>query len=238
MKASRFVISAAMVLAVLATQAAAMPSAWYSFNGNKKTIPQNAWVHDQNGNWVVSFHDNNPGSYQISGNIQITADPQILYGISTSNITSNTAMFAFGLTDTFAGPINRPNQVYASMATAVTDGTGNGLKLLATNGSKIQSTLLDLTNASVDVGNSFSVAPGLPGETYSGGFDSKGPKAGPVGSWGGLTTNLSYSLTGKGDVATLTGSSIVTVQPIPEPASALLLLPGLIAVAASRRRRS
>jgi len=226
----------ASALTAMAPRAQAMPGAWYSFNGEIFDIAQNAWTLDPSGNWVCNFKDLNNGNYLIAGTIEIAGDPQIIYGIATTNFTNATANFAFGFSDSFS-TLSGPNTVYGSYSGSVTDGAGDGVSLQPT-AAKMQLSDLNGIDMGVDVGNGFTAGPGNPGESYDAGFDSRGPQAGPVGNWTQLGTDLSFTLTGGDDVATLNGSSTVyPVNPVPEPGTAMCLGLAMAGVGLLRRRR-
>lgn len=221
-------------LGVLAPQAMAFPSAWYQFNDQYFTIPDDQWTQAPSGDWICTFR-NATNDFQISGNIDIAGDPQIVYGVASQNFTNAPATFSFGFTNNFA-LIDGNNMVYGSYSGSVTDAGGDGIEI-APVASRMQVTDLNGTNATIDVGLGYSHGPGFPGQSYDAGAYQSGPKAGPVGNWTQMNTVLSYTLTGGADVATLNGSSVILSRPIPEPATALLLLPGLLGVAAYMRRK-
>lgn len=233
-------VLAGIVLTVLASQAMATPSAWYMYNGQYFGIDPNAWSQDgSGGNWSCNFQNLDPnGEFSISGNVSMSDDPQIIYGISATCFANGAANFSFGFTDTWVTPLTQHNRVYASWSGSCTDGTGDGVTIVPLSaGGKMQVTDLNGTNMTVDVGNGYASGAGFPGQSYDAGVESKGPKAGPLGSWTQMNTVLAFSLSGHNDVATMNGSSVI-VPAIPEPASALLLLPGLLGVAMWRRKRS
>jgi hypothetical protein len=124
----------------------------------------------------------------------------------------------------------------------LTDPTGDGVAITPFGGATVQRSSVGLpnTNMGVDVGGAFSSGPGVPGALYGYGPHSAGPIAGPgTGPWTFLSVLCSFSLSGNGDIAALTGFTSIeeAAQPIPEPSALVLLGGGLVAVALAVRRR-
>lgn len=225
-----------LVAGVLAPAAMAVPSGWYSFNGTRYDIDQNAWTQDPNGHWIVNWR-NQTNQFLIAGNAEILGDPQIIYGITVENFSFAPATFEFHFYDTWVTPFTSPTLVYGSVGGHVTDGTGNGVDLARVN-PYLQMSDLNGTDMGVDAYNhDFQSGPGFPGQVHDIGTDSQGPRPGPTDSWTQLHVVNAFTLTDEDDGAVLTGSAILFARPVPEPATALLLVPGLLGLVAWRSRK-
>ena len=235
MKSPPVMMLIAGALWILAPRAGATPSAWYQFNDQRFLISENDWMPGPFGGWMLDFQNEDPGSFRISGEVVCNNLPRICYGISATNFTNTTAMFTFDV-DLGFRDINWRNLVYTTYSGSVTDGAGDGVSMQPT-GDKMQITDVNGTNVGADVGNGFSAGPGFPGQSYDAGSDYQMRVLEPGHHWTDMNTTLSFTLTGGNDVAEVEGSSEFPRRLGPEPASALLLLPGLIALAVWRRRR-
>jgi hypothetical protein len=89
----------------------------------------------------------------------------------------------------------------------------------------------------VDVGLPFATGPGPPGSLYAYGPFSAGPIPGPVGVWTFLSITTSFTLSGGGDVAALTGFVSIDAVAIPEPSTCVLAGLGLVVLIGYRARR-
>lgn len=229
-------VFAVLLAGVLAPAAMALPSAWYSFNGTRYDIPDNAWTQDPNGHWIVNWR-NQTSEFLIDGNAEVIGDPQILYGISVQNFSFAPATFEFNFYNTWVTPFTGPTSVYGAVGGHVTDGTGNGVDLTLVN-PYLQMSDLNGTDMGVDAYNhDFHATSTFPGEVHDIGTDIQGPRNGPEDAWTQLHIVNAFTLSDEDDVAVLTGSAILFARPVPEPATALLLVPGLLGLVAWRSRK-
>jgi hypothetical protein len=171
-------------------------------------------------------------------------DPSIAYGLAVVDLGAPST-FAF----TFFTPIvatGSPNIVNASISGALTDFTGDGVSMspVVPNTTIQQSSVLaPLTSMGVDVGPAFTAGPGAPGALYIYGPFSAGPISGPApGPWTGLEIDLSFTLSGGGDVAALTGFTSIEEAPVstPDGGAGLIGLSSLVlaSLAGGAKRKS
>lgn len=160
-------------------------------------------------------------------------DPSIAYGLAVTDFGAPSS-FAF-IFSTPIVPVGTPNVVDASIVGGLTDFTGDGASITPTlldmDGDTIAEVQVaevfgPLTNMGVDVGPSLVVGAGPAGALTSYGSHTFGPIAGPgPGPWTGLQTTTAFSLSGGGDIVSLTGFAQIV---IPEPASMGLMGLGLM----------
>jgi hypothetical protein len=176
-------------------------------------------------------------------------DPSIAWGIAVTDFGAPTT-FSFTFTTPIV-PTGNPSIVTGSVSGGLTDATGNGVSITpaVALGDPDGDTIAELqvnevgvggppvfTNMGVDVGSAVSFGPGVPGANYTYGSFAAGPIAGPPGVWTSLQSNISFTLSGGGDIASLTGFASI----VPEPSSVALAVMGALAlggVALRRRKR-
>jgi hypothetical protein len=182
-------------------------------------------------------------AFDVQVNATLDADALILFGINVVNLGANPLSVALSLGlgvlpfvdptvafSSISGTLNPGAQAPAGLTLGVGqlgDPDGDGLDEMLVSG-------FDGGNLGIDVGLAASVpSPGLYGAF------SSGSVAGPTGPlFTFLQSNLSFSVTGGGDVADLQGNT--SVQAVPEPGSLGLVGLGLVALAKrlrDRRRR-
>jgi hypothetical protein len=189
-------------------------------------------------NTAATVGTNSASSFEwaVSANV----DPYMTYGLSIKNSTSGTASYGFSFSESLVPPVSGAYSLYADISGSVVNaGAGTTLALNTTSGSTVQKVFLDdgygPVPASVDVGGAFALAStggagyGAAGSATNSGFLGTGAFT----SWG---FNVNFSLTGGGDVATLSGYAEIT--PIPEPQTYALLAAGLLGVGMMLRRNS
>jgi hypothetical protein len=164
-------------------------------------------------------------------------DPFIAYGIAVVDLGApSTFGFIFATPIVPTGPMT---VVSGSLVGGLTDATGDGVSITPFGQPTVQESSVGfpLTNMGVGVGGAFASGPGAPGALYAYGPHASGTIAGPTGPWTFLQINTSFTLSGGGDAAALTGfASVETAPPVPEPASLSLL--GMGALGLLRRRRA
>jgi hypothetical protein len=197
--------------------------------------------------WGLGEYDPESGEYMWSTQTDeysvmvsgiMDPDPSIAYGL---------AVVDFGAPSTFGfvffTPIvatGAPNVVTASLVGGLTDFTGDGVSIAPALGQptlQVAEVFAPATNMGVDVGPAFAAGAGAAGSFYAYGPYAAGPIAGPgPGPWTGLSTSTSFTLSGGGDVAALTG--FASIELIPEPSTiALIALAGLGIAGMLRRRK-
>jgi hypothetical protein len=180
------------------------------------------------------------GTVRIVGTVD--ADPEIAYGIAVLDFGAP-SIFSFTFSTTIVPLPAGPTAVRTSIVGGLTDFTGDGVAITATAAANpLQGGISYVQNTDVSgnpliwsAGLSNSFGAGQAGSYYSYGAYAYGPVPGPAGPQAGpLTVNVSFSLTGGGDIAALTGYS--EIVPAPVPASLVLLGSGLLGLAGWRRR--
>jgi hypothetical protein len=198
------------------------------------------------------YDPNNPGEgFDLYiGGLVFDPDPVITYSFA---VTDFGAPSTFGFI--FSQPIvatSTPGVVDASLSGSTTNGGGlPGLVtvtpaappgIIPVDGDFLpeiavytlsQNGGATFLNAGLDLGPAFASNPLLVSDTY--GPFSGGPIAGPAGagSYNFMRVDVNFSLSGGSDSFTANGSATV----IPEPGTLVLLVGGLVALAAAGRRR-
>jgi len=162
-------------------------------------------------------------------------DPVIAWGMVATNLAAVPVPFGFAVGVPVVMPA-LPTTVAASAVGGMTDLTGNGVAVIPTN---VPSGLLQ---DNIFAGFTWSVGPavafpaGAPGAIYPYGPFAFGPAPGPLGGAGILFDSVGFTLTGFGDIASLTG--FCSIVPIPVPPSAFLLGTGLLGLLGFGWRRA
>ena len=184
--------------------------------------------------WILKVEGPEGFEAMVSGIMD--PDPSIAYGISVTDFGAP-SVFGF-IFSTPIVPTGSPNVVTASVVGGLTDFTGNGVTMTPTGPFlQVADVLAPATNMGVDVGLGFIAAAGPPGSFYGYGPYGSGPLAGPgPGPWTTLRTTTSFSLSGGGDIFSLTG--FASINEIPEPSTIALTLLGGLGVYGLFRRRN
>lgn len=177
-------------------------------------------------------------------------DPSISWAIAVTDFGAPST-FSFVFTTPIV-PTGNPSTVTGSVSGGLTDSTGNGISITpaAVLGDPDGDSIAELqvnevgvggppvfTNMGVDVGGAVSFGPGVPGANYIYGPFSTGPFAGPPGIWTSLQSRVSFTMSGGGDIAALTGYASI----VPEPSAIALVTIGAMSVLgriALRRRKA
>ncbi|MBX7168890.1 MAG: PEP-CTERM sorting domain-containing protein [Pirellulales bacterium] len=197
-------------------------------------------------NGEYSFFFTDETNFQVSGGGLFDPDPSISYGISVIDFGTPTN-FGFIFTTPIV-PTSAPNLVSASISGGLTDTQGDGVSITPlfadSDGDgipelQIANVNAPFTNMGVDVGPAQSNGNGSL-TTFPYGSFNAGPIPGPgPGPFTELNVQLSFQLSGGGDIASLTG--IASIIPVPEPSSLVLAglgLAGLGLIARRHRRRT
>lgn len=175
-------------------------------------------------------------------------DPSIAYGITVTD---------FGAPSTFTFTFTTPivptaGVVTGSVSGGLTDVTGNGVSITPSValGDPDGDTIAELqvnevgvggppvfTNMGVDVGGAMSFGPGVPGANHVYGPFTTGPIAGPAGVWTSLQSRVEFTLSGGGDIASLTGFASIVPEPSTMALSAIAAMTILGRIALRRRKK-
>lgn len=199
--------------------------------------------------WPIAFSATDKGyalewgietpEFEVMVEGMMDPDPSIGYGIAVSDFGApSTFGFSFFTPIVPTGPATT---VDASVAGALTDLTGDGVSITPTGATlQTSSVFAPMTSMGVDVGAAAAFPAGAPGALHTYGPFVDGPKSGPVaaGAWTGLGVSTSFSLSGGGDIAALTGfAQVLTAPAVPDAgASAALLGLTFLGLGAARRR--
>lgn len=144
--------------------------------------------------------------FEVVVTATIDADPSILFGLTVTNF--GTAPLAVGLSSTVAFAPLLSASARSGITGTLNDTGLDGLTLAPSQGGRVLISSDGGTSFGVNVGNALSF---LGGPTPYGPFTSGASLIPGVSS---LTIDVGFTLTGGGDVADLTGGTIVAV---PEP---------------------
>ncbi|RIK84225.1 MAG: hypothetical protein DCC68_02255 [Planctomycetota bacterium] len=198
--------------------------------------------------WIYEDDVNGDGFRAIVSGV-LDPDPSIAWGIAVTDFGAPST-FSFTFTTPIV-PTGNPSVVAGSVSGGLTDVTGNGVSITpdAALGDPDGDTVAELqvnevgvggppvfTNMGVDVGGAVAFGPGIPGANYTYGPFTSGPIAGPPGVWTSLQSRVSFTLSGGGDIASLTGFASI----VPEPSSIVIVAMGALALGgiAWRRRKN
>jgi len=243
---------AASLMAVVAVPANAVPvqaSATLTADGTNYQVPV-TWDSALGLYAMGTFNPNTndydslvveTAGYKVSVGGGMEPDPMISYGITVTDFGTPSSFGFFFSSPIALGP--GPTTVSASVVGGLTDFTGNGVKIVPTLADADGDTIPELqvntagltTNLGVDVGPLNVHVPGAAGSFYSYGPYAAGPQPGPAGPFGTLDITLGFSLSGSGDIASLTGSA--SIVPAPEPSTFVLGALGIVGLVWHIRRR-
>jgi hypothetical protein len=188
--------------------------------------------------------------YRIIITGMMDPDPFIAWGYSVVDFGAPST-FSFSFTTPIV-PTGNPSIVYGSISGGLTDATGNGVSITPDgslgdpDGDSISELAINevgvggppvFTNMGVDVGGAVSYGPGVPGATHTHGPFTTGPIAGPPGIWTSLHSHGGFTLSGGGDIVSLTGYASI----VPEPSTIALVAIGAMSILgriALRRRKA
>lgn len=198
-----------------------------------------SYLQDESGFVIPEQTINFSGGDQVTITGNASADPTISYGLAVVDFGSPSVFsFLFSIPVLASELPALPTVISSSIVGGLTDFTGDGVAITATNPSGlVQDNFLDGVAFTWSVGPSASFGPGSPGSLYAYGPYSFGPAPGPSGPYtGAFTTIATFGLSGGGDVAALTG--FCSINPVvPLPPTLLLLGSGLLGLIGFRMRK-
>jgi hypothetical protein len=207
-------------------------------DGQTTEIPLRLVQLEKGVGWSV---DVQTAEYRITGEGALNPDPSIAYGIAVADFGAPTSFGFFFVTPIV--PTGPSTVVAASIVGGLTDLTGNGVSITPFAQSTVQvaSAGPPSTSLGVDVGPAFSAPAGAPGAFHSYGPHSDGPQPGPGGIFTTLAVTASFTLSGGGDIAALTGFASIDTAPdvVPDGGPGLagvMAIGALLAAGAARRR--
>ncbi|MCO6043005.1 PEP-CTERM sorting domain-containing protein [Aeoliella sp. ICT_H6.2] len=217
-------------------------------DGKPFSVPPGLFVADEHS--PVSVLDQWEANYPENGHFSISAefdpDPVINYSIAVTDFGApSTFTFVFSQPIVLAGT---NHLVDAQIGGALNDGSGDGITLTPNSPDSDGDTIAEIqtsevglgapsVNMGVDVGGAFS-NPGTGSPmVFSYPTDMQPVQPGPVGTFDQMSLTVSFTLSGGGDFAALTGFS--QIVEVPEPSTvAMLVSGGLLGLVGVYRRRA
>jgi hypothetical protein len=202
---------------------------------------------EESGLWAINFSVDVPNQYRVTLVGTIDPDPYINYGLSVTDFGAPSS-FGFSISSPIVST-SAPTEVIASIAGGLNDVTGNGISLAPTLADsdgdsiaelQVASAGLPLQNMGVDVGSGVSYGAGQAGALYVYGPYTEpiqpGPNAGPYTT---LKLDVGFTLSGGGDIVSLTGHAEIAEDGgiVPEPGTLTLGACGLALIGFFGRRR-
>jgi len=222
----------------------AEPSISGRVDGMPFTVPPGLFIADRHSpvSILEMWETNFPGGDQITISAEFDPDPIVNYSIAVTDFGDpSNFSFSFGQSIILPGI---PNLVDAQVGGALNDATGNGVSITPmlsdSDGdliAELQVSTVGFGTPSVNMGVDVGPAQSFPGAgspgitTYSTVVEL--PQPGPNGAFDVMDTTVSFTLSGGGDFAALTG--FAQIVPIPEPSTFVLAACGIIGILAIRR---
>lgn len=240
---SLVIVGCACVAAQGYAQSTALPAVQVTVDGVPYVVPVRpvdsgkGGVYTFNGATVGSVEQGFIIQFQEQGNI-LNADPFITYGLAVTDFGAPSIFgFVFGTPIVPTGP---GTVVSSSVAGSLTDGGSDNVTITPVNPTLQGSSVgFPTTAMGVGIGGTES---GIAGGSDVYGPYSAGPIAGPAGGpWTFLTVDVTFGLSGGGDVATLSGrASVDTADRVPEnlPGWAAMFGLGLVLLVGHRQLRT
>jgi hypothetical protein len=183
--------------------------------------------------------------------VQMNPDPSIAYGFAVIDFGAPSTFgftFATPIVPT-GGPASLGTEVASTLAGGLTDFTDDGVSISPTPGADVQVNSVSSSglagpyvNMGVDLGPAFSAAgggSGLPVAFVYGPY-SEGLIPGPAGGpFDALRIDLSFDLSGNGDIAALTGSASIinSTRGVPDGGAGIAGIAAITALLAFGRKR-
>jgi hypothetical protein len=166
--------------------------------------------------------------------LSVNPDPTVSNNFSFTNNTGSTQNYLITITQPAGGSFGPPSVIIGSVGGSVTDLNGDGATAASVGVDSIYNGLIDGSSVQTLLGPSYSSSAGAFG-TAAIGPAAFGPTNVGVATTTDIAIALHFSLTAHDSVAL---TSVLNVEPVPEPATVGLVLAGLVGLTYGGRRRA